>query len=171
MHIREEFINQNADTTYLMRMLDNRIYKIWGDNSECVANLAFLPSLPEKTKYSMTWDEMDDDYIPNYYIDFKDYVKVWYCNHGEYLFEKSTSKVYHMDRDTMYAYFPDHRRAAAYGNDIVAWVDVEDIPKRLAEMESSDYNHRYSPQVEEFYSKARNRENPSIIIGHYGKKK
>lgn len=171
MQIREEFINQNADTTYLMRMLDNRIYKIWGDNSECVANLAFLPNLPEKTKYSMTWDEMDDDYIPNYYIDFKDYVKVWYYNHGEYLFEKSTSKVYHMDRDTMDAYFPDHRRGAAYGNDIVAWVDVEDIPTRLAEMESPDYNHRYSPQVEEFYRKARDCENPAIIIGHYGKRK
>ncbi len=171
MQVREEFVNQNADDTYLMRMLDNNIYKICGDSSECVANLAFLPSLPEKTKYNMTWDDMDVDKTPNYFIDFKDYVKVWYCNIGEYLYEKSTSKVYHLDRDTMCAYFPDHRMDAAYGNDIIAWVDVEDISRRLAEMRSPDYNHRYSPQVEEFYRKARDCENPAIIIGHYGKRK
>ena len=167
MQIREEIINQNADTTYLMRMLDNHIYKIWADSSECVANLTFLPSLPEKAKYNMTWDDMDVDLIPNYFIDFKDYIKVWYCNIGEYIYEKSTSKVYHLDRDTMNAYFPDHRMEAAYGNDIIAWVDIEDISDRLAEMDRHDYNHRYSPEVEAFYRKARNCENPPIIIAHY----
>ena len=167
--VTKEILNQNADTTYLMRMLDNHIYKIWADSSECVANLTFLPSLPEKKKYNFTFDDDDVDIIPNYFIDFKDYVQVWYCNIGEFLYEKSTSKVYHLDRDTMYAYFPDHRVSAAYGNDIIAWVDVEDIPIRLAEMDSPEYNHHYSPEVEDFYRKARNCENPPIIIAHYKK--
>lgn len=167
MGVRQSILNQDADTTYIMRKLDSHVYKIWGDSSECVANLAFLPDLPDKTKYNMNWDDLDNDLIPNFYQEFRDYINVWFCNIGQYLYEKSTSKVYHMDRDTMYAYFPDHRVSAVYGNDIIAWVDVEDIPRRLTEMDSPGYNHRYSPEVEAFYRKAKGCENPPIIIAHY----
>ena len=169
--VRDSYLNQDPDTAFFMRILDNHIYKIWDDGFECVANLACLPGLPEKAKYNITWEDLERRDLPDIFFDMKDYVYVRSFEKGLFLYEKPTSKVYHMERDTMYANFPDHRVPAVYGNDIIAWVDVEDISERLAEMDHPDYNHRYSPDVEDFYRKARNCENPPIIIGHYGERK
>ena len=168
-HVRETHYSPKSDTTFLMRMLDNHIYSIDANISKCHANLSCLPDLPEKKKYDITWEDLESEAIPNFYLDLQDYLLVWYYYGKEYLYEKSTSKLYRMNADSLKITIPDYRVPSVYGNDILAWIDVEEIPRVLKQIDSPNYDHRYSPEVEAFFRKAKDCENPPIIIAHYKK--
>ena len=159
--------NQYSDTTYIIRKMDNHIYRLYGDKSECIAKLSFMPDAPEKMKKGI---EMEDDefysYCLGYFMDMKNYMFIGNYK-DNYIFDKETSKIYRIEPDTVYAKFPDHRVSSVYGNDVIAFVDVESIQEALERMDSKDYDHRYSPEVEAFYRKVKDCTNPPIIIGHY----
>ena len=38
--------NPCSDTTYVIRKMDNNIYRLYGDNAECVTRMTFLPDAP-----------------------------------------------------------------------------------------------------------------------------
>ena len=120
-------------------------------------------------KYDITWEDLESEEIPNFYLDLQDYLLVWYYYSKEYLYEKSTSKLYRMNADSLKITVPDYRIPSVYGNDILAWIDVEEISKVLKRIDSPNYDHRYSPEVEAFFRKAKDCENPPIIIAHYKK--
>ena len=159
--------NQYSDTTYIIRKMDNHIYRLYGDKSECIAKLSFMPDAPEKMKKGI---EMEDDefysYCLGYFMDMKNYMFIGNYK-DNYIFDKETSKIYRIEPDTVYAKFPDHRLASVYGNDIIAFVDVESIQEALERINSKDYDHRYTPEVEAFYRKVKDCTNPPIIIAHY----
>lgn len=159
--------NQYSDTTYVIRKMDNHIYRLYGDKSECIAKLSFIPDAPEKMKKGI---EIDDDEFYSYclgnFMDMKDYMFIGNYENN-YIFDKETSKIFRIDPDTVHARFPDHRLSSVYGNDIIAFVDVESIQEALERINSKDYDHRYSPEVEAFYRKAKDCKNPPIIIAHY----
>lgn len=159
--------NQYSDTTYVIRKMDNHIYRLYGDKSDCIAKLSFMPDAPEKMKKGI---EMEDDefysYCLGYFMDMKNYMFIGNYE-DNYIFDKESSKIYHIEPDTIYAKFPDHRLASVYGNDIIAFVDVESIQEALERINSKDYDHRYTPEVEAFYRKAKDCKNPPIIIAHY----
>ena len=169
LYVLPSHFTPQSDTTFLMRMFDNHIYSIDANNSECLANLSCLPDLPENKKYHITWPDIESATIPNYFLDLQDYLLVWYYYGKEYLYEKSTSKLYRMNADSLKITVPDYRVPSVYGNDILAWIDVEEIPRVLKQIDSPNYDHRYSPQVEAFFRKAKDCENPPIIIAHYKK--
>lgn len=167
------FANVKSDTTWLLRLLDNHIYKVSDDTAQCVANMKFLPEIPYKTKCNYDY-ENDNKYkgqcIPNYFYDMKDYLYIWYYSGGEYLFDKASSKMYHMEYDSLDVSIPDIGFPYVYDNSIIGCVDTWSIQKALKLIDSKDYDHRYSPEVEAFYRKVKDCENPPIIIAHYRKK-
>ena len=170
LSITTGFFNPYSDTTYVIRKLDNNIYRIYGDKCESVAKLSFVPDTPEKMKKGIEFDNEDIySYSIGYFLDMKDYIFMGYDG-GGYLFEKATSKIYHMSPDTINSKIPSHRIPSVCGNDIIAWVDDFLIKEALECIDSKDYDHRYSPEVEAFYRKVKDCENPPIIIAHYRKK-
>ena len=158
--------NLHSDTTYLTRALDNHIYRICGDRADCIAELTFIPNPPEKFKKGLDFEEDTDPYSTFYFLDMKDYLRMGYTD-GMYLFDKSTSKLYHTDHDAINTSFPDTRILSVCNNDLIGFVDDFFISDALELMDSPDYDHRYTPEVEAFYRKAKNCGNPPIVIAHY----
>ena len=156
--INEGYFNPLTDTTYLVRILDNHIYRLTENGTECVANLAFRPNPDNIKKFSR----------PSDFSDMKDYL---YISYFEYncVFEKSTSKVYVVNRKSRKRMLPDYCECSLYGNDMIACVDVDEITRANERIESDDYNHEYSPEVEDFYRKVKGHGNPVIFIAHYDK--
>lgn len=158
-----------SDTTYLLRALDNHIYMIYGDSMECVANMAFMPDMPYKMKCDYDY-ENDDQYmgysIPNFFYDMKDYVYIWYIHDNEYLFDKRTSKMYHMNHDTLHVSLPE-MIVSISGNTLIGWSPDYYINDAVNLMDSPDYDHRFTPEVEAFYRKAAKSDNPAIIIARF----
>ena len=159
--------NRYSDTTYAVRKLDNNIYRLYGDKAESVIKLPFVPDAPDKMKKGI---EIDDDklytYCLGYFMDLKNYMFLGNYE-DDYVFDKKTSRLLRMNPDTVNARLPYYRVPSVYGNDIIAWVDVEMISEALERMESKGYDHRYSPEVEAFYRRAKDCMNPPIIIAHY----
>lgn len=164
------YFNPLTDTTYLVRILDNHIYRLTENGSECVANMAFRPQITEKDIKTYNPNEGMSPLIPYDFYDMKDYIYLWYTGDGEYVYDKKTSKVYHFNGDSKMRLLPDFRYISIYGNDKMACVDLDIIQRHLEEIESDDYDHRYSPEVEDFYRKVKDCDNPPIFIAHYGKK-
>ena len=164
--------NPYSDTSYVFRKFDNGIYRICGDRSELIAKLSFIPEAPEAIRKVIKVEEnIDiDPYQVPYFKDMKDYVYMKYGK-GEYMFEKATSNVYEMAFDTINALCPFHVYGSVYGNDVISSVDFHVIKEALERMDSKDYDHRYSPEVEAFYRKVKDCSNPPIIIAHYKSKK
>ena len=174
VELTDAYSDYTSDTTYLLRVLDNHIYRIAGNTEECLANLNFIPEIPDKVKYNFDSETDCDKYlgssIPNYFHDMKDYLHIWFYYDNEYLYEKSTSKVYQMKHDTLHVSVPNLRTENVYGNTIIGCVEHWDIQEKNSQMDSKDYDHRYSPQLEAFYRKIRNCENPVIVRIHYKNK-
>ena len=164
------FSNVLSDTTYLVRLLDNHIYRLANDSVECLANMAFLPEMPLKMKRNYDFQE-DDVYdghtIPNFFYDMKDYLYLWYYYDDEYLFEKSTSKMYHMTHDTLNVSIPDIGPITICDNTIIGCVSDYYAGKALKLMDSPDYDHRYTPELEALYRKVATHENAAIVIAHF----
>jgi hypothetical protein len=164
------YLNPLTDTTYLVRILDNHIYRLTENGSECVANMAFRPQITEKEIKNYDTNDGMSPLIAYDIYDMKDYLYLWYPSYGDYLYDKTTSKVYHFNRESSMRSLPDYREMCIYGNDKIGCVDVDIISRHIEEMESDDYDHRYSPELEDFYRKVKGCENPVIFIAHYDKK-
>ena len=154
--VNEGYFNPLTDTTYLVRILDNHIYRLTENGTECVANLAFRPNPDNIKKFSR----------PSDFRDMKDYL---YISYFEYncVFEKSTSKVYVVNRKSRKRMLPDYCECSLYGNDMIACVDVDEITRENEYIESDDYDHKFSPELEDFYRKVKGHGNPVIFIAHY----
>jgi len=162
--------NIRSDSTYLLRTFDNHIYLLANDSVECLANMAFMPEMPDKVKHSYECDndELYDGYIiPDYFYDMKDYLYIWYYYDNEYLYEKSTSKMYHINHDTLHVSVPRLSTVSICDNTIIGCAADYDIHQALTLMDSKDYDHRYTPQLESFFRKADKRDNAAIVIAHY----
>lgn len=160
------YLNPLTDTTYIVRILDNHIYRLTENGADCVADMAFFPPITEKDIKNYNPDDGMSPLIAYEVVDFMDYMWLWYPSRGDYLYEKSTSKMYHFDRESPIL-LPDYREMCIYGNDKIICVDNGIISRHIETIESPDYDHRYSPQVEDFYRKVRDCENPVIVIAHY----
>lgn len=162
--------NPCSDTTYVIRKMDNNIYRLYGDNAECVTRMTFLPDAPDRFRNGGfdDWD-LDEEfysYSIGFFMDMKDYMYIG--NYEDvYIFNKTDSKMFRMDPDTIHAKFPNHRFISVYGNDIISCVDVFLIKDELEFINNKDYDHRYTPEVEAFYRKVKDCTNPPIIIAHY----
>jgi len=162
--------NPCSDTTYVIRKMDNNIYRLYGDKAECITKMSFLPDAPDRFRNGGfdDWD-LDEEfysYSIGFFMDMKDYLYI-YNYEDIYIFNKADSKMFRMDPDTIHAKFPNHRFISVYGNDIISCVDVFLIKDELEFLNSKDYDHRYAPEVEAFYRKVKDCSNPPIIIGHY----
>ena len=164
------FFNPCSDTTYVIRKMDNNIYRLYGDKAECITKMSFLPDAPDRFRNGGfdDWD-LDEEfysYSIGFFMDMKDYMYIG--NYEDvYIFNKADSKMFRMDPDTIHAKFPNYRFPSVYNNDIISWVDVERIQDALEFIDSKDYDHRYTPEVEAFYRKVKDCTNPPIIIAHY----
>ena len=159
-----------SDTTYLLRILDNHIYKVTSDTAQCLANMTFIPEIPQKVKYNFdndNYDEYNGRSIPNHIIDMQKYLYIWYYYDNTYLYEKSTSKMYSMSHDSTHVSLPDQGAMTICNNTIIGCADDNSITQALRRMSSKDYDHRYTPELESFYRKAKDHENPIIVIAHY----
>jgi len=162
--------DQLSDTTYLLRFFDNHIYKVTPDTAQCLANMTFIPEIPRKVKYNFDHEAEEEYYgrsIPNYYYDMQKYLYIWYYHDNEYLYDKTTSKMYHMNHDSLHLSLPDVGPMTICGNTIIGCADDRSIEHALRRMDRPDYDHRYSPELEAFYRKVRHCESSPIIIAHY----
>ena len=159
-----------SDTTYLLRPLDNHIYKLYDDSVQCLANMAFIPEIPYRVKCDYD-DEADHKYrgrsFPNYFFDMKDYLYMWYYYDNEYVFEKSTSKMYQITHDTLHVSVPETAAITICDNTIIGNAEDYFVREALKIMDRPDYDHRYTPEVEAFYRKMGKSDCPAIIIAHY----
>ena len=167
--ITEGNFNNLSDTTYLVRMLDNHIYRLTENGSECIANMAFRPTITKKDIKNFNPNEGMSPLIPWEFSDLKDYLYICYPNRMKYVYDKKTSKVYHLKGDSPIQ-LPDCVFSSFYGNDKIACIDPDNIQRHLKEIESDDYDHSYSPEIEDFYRKVKDCGNPVIFIAHYDKK-
>ena len=162
--------NPCSDTTYVIRKMDNNIYRLYGDKAECITKMSFLPDAPDRFRNGGfdDWD-LDEEfysYSIGFFMDMKDYMYIG--NYEDiYIFNKADSKMFRMDPDTIHAKLPNHRFISVYGNDIISCVDVFLIKDELEFINNKDYDHRYTPEVEAFYRKVKDCTNPPIIIAHY----
>lgn len=163
------YLNPLSDTTYLVRILDNHIYRLTENGTECIADMAFRPQITEKEIKSYNPNDGMSPLIAYDVYDMKDYLYLRYPSYGEYLYEKSTSKVYHFNGESVWS-IPDYRESCIYGNDKIACIDVDIIISKNTAIESDDYDHRYGPELEAFYRKIKDCQNPVILIAHYDKK-
>lgn len=159
-----------SDTTYLLRLLDNHIYRLYDDSVQCLANMAFMPEMPYKMKCDYDY-ETDDKYhgrsIPNFFLDMKDYLYIWYYYDNEYVFEKSTSKMYHITHDSLHVSVPETAAMTICDNTIIGNAEDYYVREAIKHMDSPDYDHRYTPEVEAFYRKVWASDSPAIVIAHY----
>ena len=161
--------NPCSDTTYVIRKMDNNIYRLYGDKAECITKMSFLPDAPDRFRNGGfdDWD-LDEEfysYSIGFFMDMKDYMYIG--NYEDvYIFNKADSKMFRMNPDTIHAKIPNHRFISVYGNDIISCVDVFLIKDELEFINSKDYDHRYTPEVEAFYRKVKDCTNPPIIIAH-----
>ena len=159
-----------SDTTYLLRYLDNHIYKVTSDTAQCLANMAFIPEIPKKVKYNFDnddYDEYNGRSIPNHIVDMQKYLYMWYYYDNAYLYEKSTSKMYSMSHDSLHISLPDLGALTVCDNTIIGCADDYSITHALRRMDSPSYDHRYTPELEAFYRKAKNYGNTIIVMAHY----
>ena len=163
------YLNPLTDTTYIVRILDNHIYRLTEKGSECVANMAFRPQITEKEIKNYDPNDGMSSLIAYNVYDMKDYVYLWYPSYGDYLYDKTTSKAYHFNRESSMRSLPDYREMCIYGNDKIGCVDVDIISREISRIESDDYDHRLSPQLEDFYRKVKDCQNPVIFIAHFDK--
>lgn len=162
--------NQLSDTTYTMRLFDNHIYRITKESSDCIANLLFRPQMQKKEKKIFNPQTGPFATLPFYIIDLKDYLCIWYYDGKDCVYEKSTSKVYELNGNSPKTLLPGYTYCSIYGNDMIACVDEGEISRANKLIESDDYDHRYSPELEDFYRKIKDCQNPVIFIAHYDKK-
>ena len=170
------YSNYRSDTTYLIRTFDHHIYRIDKDSAECVANMAFMPEIPDKVKFDYEYSSNPDEekyaghVIPNFFYDMKDYMYIWYYYDNEYLFDKKSSKMYHFNHDTLHVSVPEMGNISVCDNAIVGVASEYYINQALNRLNSRDYDHRYTPELEEFYRKASRHDNAAIVIATYGRK-
>ena len=164
--IGPEFFTPTSDTTYLMRILDNHIYRLIGDSTECIANMSFRPDLPEKKKRDYK-DPEYDGYSPDLVYDLDKYLYMCYWEEGIYLFEKGASKLYFMEHDTVNVSIPEFGFRTVYGNDMIFSLETNNLQEILEDIDNKESSQRYTPEVKDFYRKIRKCENPPIIIAHY----
>lgn len=165
----EGIYDQLSDTTYTLRLFDNHLYRITKDSSECVANLSFLPQMRKKQLKTFNPETGPFVNLPGCVGDLKDYVYIWYYGCKDYIYEKSTSKVYVLNGNSEKKLLPDGITSTLYGNDKISCIDTYEISRANERMERDDYEHIYSPEVEDFYRKVKDCGNPVIVIAHYDK--
>ena len=58
--------NRCSDTTYVLRKMDNNIYRLYGDKAESVAKIPFLADAPDRLKKGIDYmdEEQSRDYSP-----------------------------------------------------------------------------------------------------------
>lgn len=161
----------STDVTYFMRNFDNHIYRYDGDSVQCLANMDFIPEIPLKVKKGFKVGEsIDEEYensIPMATFDMKDHMLIIYRN-GAYVYDKSTSEMYYTAFDSLGVSFPYMMgRTTVCGNMIIGALNSWNIQEILDQMDSPDYDHRYTPEMEAFYRKLRDKENPVIVVAHY----
>ena len=159
-----------SDTTYLLRILDNHIYKVTSDTAQCLANMTFIPEIPKKVKYNFDNDDDEEYYgrsIPNHIVDMQKYLYMCYYNDKAYLYEKSTSKIYSMSHDSLHISLPTLGTMTICDNTIIGCAEDYYLTEALRRMDSPNYDQRYTPELEAFYRKAKDHENPIIVIAHY----
>lgn len=163
--------NLLSDTTYVVRLFDNHIYSITENSSECLVNLAFRPTLTKKERKRFNPETSPSlNTLPGYVYDYKDYLYIWYYGGPDCVYEKATSKVYALNGNRQKQMLPGYVECSLYGNDKIACVDAGEIIRANERIESDDYDHKYSPELEDFYRKVKDCGNPVLIIAHYDKK-
>ena len=164
------FSDITSDTSYVLRVLDNHIYKLSANSVQCLANMAFLPEVSRKVRMSFD-DEAQEKYygisIPIGTFDLNKYMLMYFPDE-DYVYEKASSKMYHV------SHVPNHvslsnmlGERTIHGNAIIGCVEDYHIERTLSYIDSPDYDHRYTSDVEAFYRKVATHENAAIIIAHY----
>ena len=138
--------------------------------------MAFMPEIPDKVKFDYEYSSNPDEekyaghVIPNFFYDMKDYMYIWYYYDNEYLFDKKSSKMYHFNHDTLHVSVPEMGNISICDNTIVGVASEYYINQALNRLNSRDYDHRYTPELKEFYRKASRHDNAAIVIATYGRK-
>ena len=71
-----------------------------------------------------------------------------------------------MNHDTLHISLPD-MIASISGNTLIGWSPDYYINDAVNLMDSPDYDHRFTPQLEAFYRKVARSDNPAIIIARF----
>ena len=72
-----------------------------------------------------------------------------------------------MSHDSLHISLPDLGALTVCDNTIIGCADDYSITHALRRMDSPSYDHRYTPELEAFYRKAKNYGNTIIVIAHY----
>lgn len=165
--VRDACYNIQSDTTYLMPKLDSRIYHLQSDRYDSIVNLSFLPPIPDKKINNMSYDTFLDDEDLGYIEEFKDFLHLSYRDGTEYVFDKATSRIYRMKDKNSRLLLPGGGVKTVYGNDLIYIVEPYHMRDELEQIDRNECKRTYSPDVIELFRKAKDRENPILIIAHY----
>lgn len=169
LQIREAFHSIQSDTTLLMPKLDSHIYNLYRDGYKCIANLSCLPQIPDKKKKNLAYDLFNDEDDLSSIFEYKDYLYLLYNDDTEYVLDKSTNKVYRMKRDSSKKKKPFRGFSTIYGNNLIYTISTYEIRDELESIDQNSCERSYTPDVMEFFRKAKDHENNVIVIAHYQK--
>ena len=165
--VREASYNVLSDTTVLMPKLDSHIYSLQSNRYDSIADLSCLPPIPDKKKNNLFYDTFHDGGDLAFIEEYRDYLRLRYNDRTEYVLDKTTFRMYRMKGDATRQSIPSYGNNTLYGNDIIYAVEPYQIRNILELIDDNDSEVTYSPDVIELFRKAKDRENPILIIAHY----
>ena len=158
--------SQNGET-WFMRALDNRLYKSSGSGqAECVASLAFLeePSESDKLNYEMSWLWDSEHAHLDIFMNMKDMLLFTYGTRKAgvwHMYDKKSGAVHrYANTATNLVAMPQLKERGVYDNTIIGTY--------MPGLNGNDQELN-SPELEAFYSRASESDNPTLVLYHFKK--
>lgn len=170
-----KYYNPNGDEVWLTRRFDNHLYKlVASDSVQCMADIAFIGEVSEKIRQGLDVEnrgvmESISEFILAECRNFKDYFSFQYVGRPPMLFDKTTCKTYQFNENDSTAYLPKYyewQNSSVNGNDWIVFLEPQLVEKQNEFINGSEYDGRYSKEIEEFFREASKTENVVLLVLH-----
>ena len=162
--LTNHYYDPHADPTWFLRRFDNHLYHMEGsDSASCVANLAYVPEIPEdmKCSFPVFSSNRTSGGMLSLAIDTRDYVVVEFD--GEYSFiDKRAMRAYKGDSNVGSEIIPASFFVGCSDNVIIGEISTT-MAEEMYEYRS-DLDTDPNREITGFYKKVSGRDNPVLVL-------
>lgn len=162
----QRYLDSQGGETWFMRALDHHLYRLSDSGQvECVANLAFLKdaSEEEKLNFEMSWFYSPEFATLLSFVNMKDMLQFTYGTRAgvRYVYDKNTGSLHE------YAYHKTDYRTVPELIMVNGVYDNTIIGAYTPEPDEDEQPMQNSPELEAFYRRAAQSENPTLVLYHF----
>ena len=170
-----KYYNPCGDEVWLTRRFDNHLYKLVASDSVlCMADITFIGEMPEKIRHGLDVEnsgvmESVSEFILGECRNFKDYFSFQYVGRPPMLFDKTTYRTYLFNENDSTVYLPKYyewQNSSVNGNDWIVFLEPQLVEDQIDFINGSEYDGRYSEEIEEFFREASRTENVVLLVLH-----